>query len=219
MNTLEEIKKMQQEGKSEQDIMMNLQSQGIPMMEVSNALAQSKIKQAVGAPAAMDEMPVTETVDQNQDMQPSVLQAENAQESKGIPTPPEPPQEENYQPMMQQQEYQEYQPYVGGINADTIAEIAEQAVNEKLTAIKNKLDAATETKTILETKINYLDERLKRIEKIIDRLQLSILQKVGEYMTNVEDVKKELIETQKSFTSLVKQSPNKIQSKTSKPSE
>jgi UDP-glucose 4-epimerase len=50
--------------------------------------------------------------------------------------------------------------------------------------------------------IEYIDERLSRIEKIIDRLQLSILQRVGEYVTNVEDIKKELVETQKSFKSL-----------------
>ena len=41
------------------------------------------------------------------------------------------------------------------------------------------------------------------MEKIIDRLQLSILQKVGDYLTNVEDIKKELAETQKSFKSML----------------
>ena len=52
---------------------------------------------------------------------------------------------------------------------------------------------------MMEAKLVHLDERLQRIEKIIDRLQLSIIQKVGEYMINVSDLKKELIETQKSF--------------------
>lgn len=96
--------------------------------------------------------------------------------------------------------YQQYAQYPQAqLSSDTITEIAEQVVSEKLSSIRNKLEKTIELKTETETKLTSLNERLQRIEKIIDRLELSILQKVGEYASNVSDLKKELIETQKSF--------------------
>lgn len=57
-------------------------------------------------------------------------------------------------------------------------------------------------KAAAKAQLESLDERLSRIEKIIDRLQLSVLQKVGDYVNDVQNLKKELVETQKSFTSI-----------------
>lgn len=121
-------------------------------------------------------------------------------------------QEESYQQEMQppQQDYtqyptdySQYQQYASPqISSDTITEIAEQIVTEKLARIRDRLEKIIDLKTVLETKLLNLDDRLQRIEKIIDRLQLSILQKVGEYVINVSDLKKELMETQKSFKSI-----------------
>ena len=67
------------------------------------------------------------------------------------------------------------------------------------------MESIIDIKNTFETKISSIDERLKRMEKIIDRLQLSLLQKVGEYVGDVADIKKEIIETQKSFKSLMTQ--------------
>ncbi len=103
------------------------------------------------------------------------------------------PQQQGYDYNYQQQYPQ------GGVSADTISEIAEQVVSEKLMNIREKIEKATDLKTMAETKLFNLDERLQKIEKIIDRLQLSILQKIGEYTGNISDLKKEVIETQKSF--------------------
>ena len=112
------------------------------------------------------------------------------------------PQQEYQQPQDQQdysQQPQESYSYPQGISIDTINEISEQVITEKLSPIKNKIEEISSFKNVIESKMDHLDERLKRIEKTIDRLQLSVLQKVGDYMTNVEDIKKELIETQKTF--------------------
>ena len=57
-----------------------------------------------------------------------------------------------------------------------------------------------ELKNVLGSKIDYMEERLKRIEKTIDILQSSVLRKVGDYITDVQDIKAELIETQKSLS-------------------
>lgn len=98
--------------------------------------------------------------------------------------------------------YEQYQPT--GISADTITEISEQVVSERLSDIRKELEKVLDFRTTIDAKIDYVDERLKRIERVLDRLQLSILQKVGEYATTVGDLKNELIETQKSFKTMTK---------------
>lgn len=134
------------------------------------------------------------------DMQPSIMG--NAQ---GMP---EPPIQEQQQGQGAYQDYGaegygQYNDYGGGISADTIAEIAEQTIAERMTKVREILEDAMDFKTTAESKLADLNERLKRIESTIDRLQLSILQKVGEYITNTEDIKKELQENQKSFKALL----------------
>ena len=78
-----------------------------------------------------------------------------------------------------------------------------KVIQEKLEDTSEKLKQIASFKTSIEAKIESIDSRLTRIEKVIDRLQLSVLQKVGDYIINVDDIKKELIETQKSFKSLL----------------
>tara|TARA_Y100000034_G_C6906427_1_gene420819 strand:- start:1966 stop:2667 length:702 start_codon:yes stop_codon:yes gene_type:complete len=97
--------------------------------------------------------------------------------------------------------YQQYDSYQSSVSPDTMSEIAESIVAEKLSPITNKIEKTFDFKNTFETKISLLDDRLSRIEKIIDKLQLSILEKVGQYVADVSDLKKELQETQKTFKS------------------
>lgn len=99
----------------------------------------------------------------------------------------------------------EYQPYQEAVSSDIITEVAEQVVSEKLAYLQDRLERALDFRTVADAKISSIDERLIRIEKIMDRLQLSLLQRVGEYISDVGDIKKELIETQKSFKALLPQ--------------
>lgn len=99
-------------------------------------------------------------------------------------------------------EYQQYQSYQDTMSSDIISEISEQVVSEKLAGLNDKFEKAADFRTTAEAKIEALDERLKRIEKIIDKLQISILQRVSDYVTDVKDIKKEIQETQKSFKSV-----------------
>jgi len=255
MGTLEEIKKMQQEGRSDEEIAYVLASKGIPQPEIQNYIAQSKIKEAVESPSArgIPNPPMVRPSQQSmQEMVPSMIDSGKSQQQY---TPQESTQDygkqyqttgyDSQQYSAQNQQYQQqasaqnqqfqqqdpnysspqygqqYEPaqyedpaYAsqdygsGSISSDTINEIAEQIVTEKISQIRNKIEESISSKNIIETKIEYLDERIKRIEKVIDRLQLSVLQKVGDYMTNVEDIKQELIETQKSFKALQSQKAN-----------
>ena len=142
-------------------------------------------------------------IEEYPDMQPSIL----TKDKEGIPEQ----SEESYAPQIvypeqqysdqynQQYSDQQYPQY----SQNTISEIAEQITTEKLSSFRTDIEKALNMKTAFESKIEFIDERLKRIEKVIDRLQLSVLQKVGDYVNNVDDIKKELVETQKSFKSLL----------------
>lgn len=189
MGLTDEVRSMQAQGISQEESVKILQNQGYQMTEISEAFSQAKIKEAVNSP------PVTSPLDESNDMQPSILQQQVAQAPS--PVQQNPPQQEAQYPQYQ------YDSYSSGISSDNISEIAEQIMLEQLSPLKNKIEQSLEFRNIIETKMNYIDERLKRIENTIDRLQLSILQKVGEYMTNVQDIKKEIQENQKSFKSML----------------
>ncbi len=202
MGIIDEVVKMQKEGRSDEEIFADLQKRGLSPQDVSNAFTQISIKEAVvnnpQESMATEKQQVTEEIEA---MQPSMLNQDSQDPS--APNPIEAGQE--YSQQYSQQQYQDY-PYPQyqsqSLSSDTINEIAEQVVAEKISPLRSELEKSIDLKNTLNTKFDYLDERLKRIEKIIDRLQLSILQKVGDYVTNVEDIKKELVETQKSFKSL-----------------
>ncbi len=223
MALLTDIKRMQEEGKTEQEIISTLRQQGISAREIIEALSQSKIKEAVsGVPEAPQPGYQQETLaptPQGEDAAYPV-QSQNAQSMQlsqeyvpAQPAPMEPstqyyPQPQQYQqqtapPQEAYPEYPQYPQAQGGISPDTITEISEQVVSEKISPLRKDIEKIIDFKTTVDSKISYIDERLQRIEKIIDRLNLSIMQKVGDYMTNIDDIKKEIIETQKSFKTLV----------------
>lgn len=204
MTITEEVQSMMQQNRSESDIIAAMQKKGASQNEIVDAITQAKIKNAVNSPEDSENPPVHQPTGY-EGMEPSILNPASMSES--APTQEYSPEQyaqlQQYSPNYQQQDQeQNYQQYAPGMSSDTISEIAEQVVSEKMAPIRAQLEKAIDLKNTVESKIEYIDERLSRIEKIIDRLQLSILQRVGEYVTNVEDIKKELVETQKSFKSI-----------------
>jgi len=209
MGLTEEVRSMEEQGMNDEEIIRTLQGQGVPMANISNALSTSKIKMAVNE----DSSSATEI--SGGELEPSISSPQASSEKENaFNEQPMPNQSYGQSPPGQYQDYQQYpvyDSYSSGISPDTINEIAEQVMLEKLLPIKDKLEQALEFRTMIETKIGYVDERLKKIEKIIDRLQLSVLQKVGDYVTNVEDLKREVQETQKSFKYLIDEQSSKNQ--------
>ena len=220
MPILDEIRIMQQQGITEEEISQALQQKGFSRQQISNALSQSQIKQAViASPYQTDQYQLTENEAQYPQTTP-ITEVDYSQETlqpSMLPQPAEDPAHEQLQTQEFTQQYtqqpypiQDYSSYDYGqyspaatpISSDTITEISEQVVSEKLFDIRKQLEKNIDIKNTLTAEITHIDERLQRIEKIIDRLQLSILQKVGEYTSSVSDLKKELLETQKSFKAL-----------------
>lgn len=127
---------------------------------------------------------------------------------------PEPQyQEEEYAPQPQYQEYYPEQGYgydsgyeyptAGVSDTDTMIEIAEQVFSEKIKTIQKQVEELNEFKTLMQTKVDNISDRLKRIEISIDRLQAAILEKVGYYGRGLEGVKKEMKMMQDSFGKVV----------------
>jgi uncharacterized protein HemX len=75
--------------------------------------------------------------------------------------------------------------------------------------ITKQLADINEFKTLAQVKIENAVARLKRIETIIDKLQISILEKVGSYGQNLSSIKKEMSMMQDSFGKVVNQAVRK----------
>lgn len=215
MTTLEEVKHMQQQGLGDEQIIQSLREKGVDYKDIADALAQSRIKAAVEQP---DTDPSSiypggaPTPSGEEGMQPSIMN----QPSEEImpPTPGAGYSSMGQYNVQQPQEYStnQYQEgaYTGySTSPDLTTEIAEQVVAEKLIELRKHLEKIADMKTTVEARIEYIDERLKRIEKMMDTLQTSVLRKVGDYVTNVEDIKREMVETQKTFAKILpsKQKP------------
>jgi len=203
MGVIEEVQSLRSQGRTDDEIAMILQKRGANTHEVYSALSQANIKAAVNEDIDATPRPSQTNQSMTQEangMEPSLINSpqQPAYEQQGYQQPEY--SQAGYQPQYPQyQEQAQYQDASAGMSSDTISEIAEQVASEKLGNIKNQLEKVIDFRTSVESKMSYIDERLKRIEKIIDTLQSSILKKVGEYGTNIEDIKHELIETQKSF--------------------
>lgn len=120
-----------------------------------------------------------------------------------------------------QQPYQEgegYAPQETG--SDTMVEISEQVFEEKIRGISKKIDSFEEFRTLSQTRIDHMNDRLKRIESVIDKLQSAILEKIGSYGRDVGEIKKEMSMMQDTFTRTMDHksgNEKKAEKKSSKP--
>ncbi len=115
------------------------------------------------------------------------------------PTPAPPKQQMPKQPYQREEQAYPYayptyeeervQPRVG---TEQIEELAEEIVNEKWQEVKGKISDVIEWKTYAERRINSIDERIKRIETNIDRLQAALLSKVNEYGSGIKNLGAEM---------------------------
>ena len=195
MGVLEQIEDMKRQGISDEDIINSLQEQGISPRQINDALSQSEIKNAVSEEEFYPEVPTP----QEESSDTYLPQTREIGESPA-----------SYQSYPQQTQYQEYsqEPYsqqdysYQGSSTDNTIEIAEQVFQEKVKTLQKQLDKLNEFQTLAQTKIENVSERLKRIELSFDKLQLSILDRVGSYGRNIDSMKKEIEMVEDSFSKL-----------------
>jgi hypothetical protein len=217
MSALEEIKQMQQQGRSDYEITRVLQDKGISPLEINEALSQSRIKSAISSPDSFYGNPPAPTQEytpeQNYsgEMQPSIMSQEEAPQQPGY-APQQTyeynqytPEQQGQESYLQQQygtEQQSYQSY-GAPDVETITEIATQIIEEKTNDLKNKTAKLEKFQKEAEFTIEKLTKELEKLHDKFNDLQMAILKEVGEYGKNIEKIAKESEATRESFSKMV----------------
>ena len=204
MGALDQIRQMKEERFSEQEILARLQEQGISPNSITDAFSQAKIQEVVEGEVQMQENDFTP---REIPLGPETPSPYSAPETYA---PQEMPQAQYYSPQessySQPQETESYSPQEGygepqgGFGTDTIIEIAEQVFEEKIKKLSQQISNFKEFSAIAETKFSNFENRLKKIESIIETLQIKILEKVGSYGEGLESIKKEMSMMQDSFS-------------------
>ncbi|MEK6817614.1 MAG: hypothetical protein AABX80_02325 [Nanoarchaeota archaeon] len=191
MGALDQIRQMKREGFSEQEISDRLQEQGISPNSITDAFSQARIKDVVEGENEMQE----------NDFPPE--RAPGEPETYAPQAQYYPPQEPYYSQPQETESYSPQEGYgesQGGFGTDTIIEIAEQVFEEKIKKLSQQISNFKEFSAIAETKFSNYENRLKRIESIIENLQIKILEKIGSYGNGLESIKKEMSMMQDSFS-------------------
>lgn len=181
MGALEQVTQLKNQGMDEDEIVSNLQQQGVSPQEITDAINQAKIKGAVS--------------DSNAGMQESAPSPNVNEEGGYVPQTQEIGANAYQQEAAPQEYYEEgaYDQSTAGMNSDMIIEIANQVFSEKSKKIQDKIEEINEFKTLTQVKVDNMEERLKRIEKIIDNLQIKILEEVGSYSNELKKTQKEVL--------------------------
>ena len=111
------------------------------------------------------------------------------------------PESEEYNEEINEGDYIPEENY--GLSTETISEITNQLIEEKLTKTNSEIKNITEVKELLKSKVDKIDERLHKIESIIDQLQSSLIRKSFEQTQNLQDIKTEMQDMQSSFSKVI----------------
>ena len=137
------------------------------------------------------EQPQTDSFSQPQ---PSIMQTEQGQNeySSQETYPQDAYPVDQYGTDQYEGDYYDEQSGGGYTDTETITEIAEQVVAEKFKKYEKKTGDVSTFKTTIQDKVTNIEQRVKRIENTIDKLQQAILSKVGEFGENTNMIKKDL---------------------------
>ena len=164
---VEEVLRMSKQGLNEVEIIKRLSENGYNPVQISDALNQAKIKSSIGeTEMTASIMPIKEDI-------PSPQQETALQQA-----PPQPafvPQPQSQVPSPEAYPYYQYSQPEEKISTETIEEITEEIVNEKWREVKGKITDVVEWKNYADRRITSIDDRLKRIELSLDRLQAALL--------------------------------------------
>jgi len=199
---------MKNGGMEDNQIVQSLQQRGVSPREINDALNQAQIKKAVMGGDNQD----------NTQMQPSIMQTPlpeygsgEGEQNQGFYAP----QTQEVSPQgysspaaggYSQQNYESYAPYnpsSGGMDTETMIEIAEQVFAEKISNIQRQLQELNEMKSLTQARIENVSIRLRKIETIIDKLQITILEKIGSYGQDLGSIKKEMSMIEESFSNII----------------
>jgi len=182
MSTLDRVIELQNQGFSDDQIVEELQNEGIYPQEIRDSLNQANVKNAVSQ-ESVGENPQQGNPQENYSMEPPIPSQESYD------------QNQNYYPQAPQaysNQSQGYYPQQGYQSSENLSEIAEQVVSEKLDEFRREVGDISGFKENIQGRISELNERIKRIENTIDKLQHSIIGKIGEFEDNASAIHKDL---------------------------
>tara|TARA_Y100000034_G_C6847533_1_gene384073 strand:- start:29 stop:907 length:879 start_codon:yes stop_codon:yes gene_type:complete len=172
---------------------------------------------------------------QTQQMSPSIMPQQETQQVQQLPQPPHPDQsiqqnnqpvvyEQNqpypeYQPIGSEESYEPYQEYSSGVDIETITDLANQIIEDKMQKMKKEMITFSKVSRNMEAQTNELKRRLEKIENTIEALQMSIIKKIGDYGEDIKKISKELDATQDSFSKMVDPIMDKERKKIQNPSK
>jgi predicted nucleic acid-binding Zn-ribbon protein len=200
MALLEQIEKMKQAGQSDSQIVTTLKEQGYSLTQINETLSQSRIKSAVygSIPQAGDEL--QPSIMQNNtpsEQAPQQQQVNYQQESPGVYP------DQQYQDPNATQGYAQDTYYSQALDVETVRDITRQEIDEAVKKIKQDLEALNKMKSDISFEVQNLDNRITKIEAIIQELQSAIIRKMGEYGESIQGISQELQATQNSFSKII----------------
>jgi len=203
MGVLEKVSEMKSQGIQEPEIITELRQEGFSPRQINDALGQFQIKNAVSQEPQQMQPPMPMPEDERT-TEPAY--SPKTQEMNGAYAPPQeeyaPPQDV-YSGYPQQEQYYQEPSSAESAGADTMIEIAEQVFAEEIKKIEKKIDKITDTQAILQTKTEYAETRLRKIESIIEKLEVAILERIGSYGHSLETIKKEMAMVEDSFSKII----------------
>ncbi len=208
MAALDRVMELQSQGISQNEIVTQLQNEGIPTKEISEAINQASVKNAISPQEAPQMPPSPEMAQVQEQLAPETTPQYSEQPQGSFPQEPttqEPvanpevyPQEgqvqgqDYYQQTPQAYSGQEYYPPAATPDTETISEIVDQIVSEKLSEFQKKTGDISAFQSTIQDKVADIDERLRRIEASIDKLQQAIIGKIGEFGESSAMIHKDL---------------------------
>jgi hypothetical protein len=162
--------------------------------------AQPEMQQSIMQAPPQDQAPLPQMPEQpgqaptgpvTQEM-PAPMPPQEGQMPAPMPPAQEAPQDEYYQETPQAYSDQGYYAPQPTTDTDTISEIAEQVFIEKFEEYKKKTGDVASFKNNIQDKVDDIDERLKRIEDSIAKLQQAVIGKIGEFGEDAAAIHKDL---------------------------
>ncbi len=224
MATIDQIRALRMQGVNDSQIVNELQQQGISPREINEAMSQANIKDAISNPINEPYENYGEGFENVEGMEPSMLSQQIPQTQEGFEPMPQqgphareigeqvPTPGSNFQPDYEGgygESYQQYarndydQSHQDYASQDIMTEIASQMITEKTKPMAKKISELGEIGILLTSKVEKMDQRLSRVESIIDQLQTSLLRKANDQEQNIYDIKNEMGSMQESFSKII----------------
>lgn len=195
-SVLNQVVALQQQGYSDDQISSYLSQQGITPKDITDAINKSKIKAAVGGESGMEGMAPAGGMPAPAPggAYPSYPAASPMPAAAPSPTGA-PAEAGGY-----------YPEYGGGagMSTETITDIADQIISEKIGDVSKSLSDMSIFKETAEKQITSMDERLKNIEDKLEELRSAIIKRIGEFGEGIGEIKNEMGMMQDTFSKTLK---------------